>query len=623
MKLDSSFCGTPLHSSLHCIKNGKFVYLHGRRLLKRDSKKYICAKHNDWNDRVDRFSRFCGQHLKSLSIKLRPRHESLMKCANEPFVQTKALSSFLRPVWNEGLFLVRCSAFAAVISGICLLVWYGQTKAKGFVEAKLLPSVCKAVSDCIQRDLDFGKVRSISPLSITLESCSVGPDAGEFSCGEVPTMKLRVLPFTSLRRGRVIIDVVLSHPSVVVVQKRDYTWLGLPFPSEGTLQRHSSSEEGIDNRTKIRRIAREDAAARWSKDRDDAAREAAEKDFIVPDRSSGLHDSSALKEDVGPTVGVEKFKSLFSTDENVYLREHHCMDTDTDYKIKHANSEKHFNVKSPDTRLKFLSRVMKVPIKGQSKRKASGDDVYVNNFTAKKRILRRSTLAAQKYFKSASEGKFGVPSQLYGSLGDVNLDAYSVKSANETNADSSIMNADVLYGKQNLDARFHSLKEGDIDMPNNIDDQISTVTGLSIKDRKSFSVTSSSNESNMKNEDIVGSDHIPDGTSDQPCHTSKTPTSTIHEHRYETTGTIPFWALGPKSALSYFPKDMGKKLLYHLSMSIQKLKFGLVQHARGIVNGGDALKSEVIETMLPVMIDSVHFKGGTLMLLAYGDREPR
>lgn len=36
-----------------------------------------------------------------------------------------------------------------------------------------------------------------------------------------------------------------------------------------------------------------------------------------------------------------------------------------------------------------------------------------------------------------------------------------------------------------------------------------------------------------------------------------------------------------------------------------------------------AVQNEGIEKMLPVTLDSVHFKCGTLMLLAYGDREPR
>ena len=623
MKHHSSFFGTPLHSSLHYVNNGKFIYLRRSRLSKWDSKRYICAKQNNWDARVDGFSRFCMQHLKSLSMKLGTRYESLMKCANEPFALTKTLSSFLRPVWNEGLFLIRCSAFVAVVSGICLLVWYGQTKAKGFVEAKLLPFVCKAVSDHIQRDLDFGKVTSISPLSITLKSCSVGPDGDEFSCGEVPTMKIRVLPFTSLRRGRVIIDVVLSNPIVLVVQKRDYTWLGLPFPSEGTSLRPSSSEGGIDSRTKIRRIAREDAAARWSKDRYDAAREAAEMGFVVSDRSPGSYDSSASKEDIRPTVDVENSKTSFLTDENVHLRKHRCMDTDVEYKIKHSNTEKYFDAKNPDMRLKFLSRVMKVPMKGQSKRKASGDDVYLNSSTAKMRILRRSTSAARGYFKGASEGKFGEPSQLHRSFNIVNPDAYLVKSVNETDADSSIMNTNVQNGNQSLDARLHSIKEGDIDILNHIDDKSSTITGLGNKDRRSFSVTSSSHESSVKKDDVIGSDHISEGTSDQMCHTFQTPTSTIYEHQNGTTWPISFSALNQKSDLSYFPKDVGKKLLYHLSTFVQKLKFILVQYARGVVDDGDVWKNEGTETMLPVTIDSVHFRGGTLMFLAYGDREPR
>ncbi|XP_023524011.1 uncharacterized protein LOC111788077 isoform X2 [Cucurbita pepo subsp. pepo] len=520
-------------------------------------------------------------------------------------------------------FLMNALSIAAVVSGICLLVWYGQTKAKGFVEAKLLPFVCKAVSDHIQRDLDFGKVTSISPLSITLKSCSVGPDGDEFSCGEVPTMKIRVLPFTSLRRGRVIIDVVLSNPIVLVVQKRDYTWLGLPFPSEGTSLRPSSSEGGIDSRTKIRRIAREDAAARWSKDRYDAAREAAEMGFVVSDRSPGSYDSSASKEDIRPTVDVENSKTSFLTDENVHLRKHRCMDTDVEYKIKHSNTEKYFDAKNPDMRLKFLSRVMKVPMKGQSKRKASGDDVYLNSSTAKMRILRRSTSAARGYFKGASEGKFGEPSQLHRSFNIVNPDAYLVKSVNETDADSSIMNTNVQNGNQSLDARLHSIKEGDIDILNHIDDKSSTITGLGNKDRRSFSVTSSSHESSVKKDDVIGSDHISEGTSDQMCHTFQTPTSTIYEHQNGTTWPISFSALNQKSDLSYFPKDVGKKLLYHLSTFVQKLKFILVQYARGVVDDGDVWKNEGTETMLPVTIDSVHFRGGTLMFLAYGDREPR
>ena len=153
----------------------------------------------------------------------------MVKSVKEPFTRNKILVRSLSTVWEEGLLLFRCSVFCAVISGVCLLLWYGQRKAKTLVEAKLLPSVCTALSDYIQRDIQFGKVRRISPLSITLESCSIGPHKEEFSCAQVQTLKLRFHPFSSLRRGKIVVDAVLSNPTLLVAQKRNYTWLGIPF----------------------------------------------------------------------------------------------------------------------------------------------------------------------------------------------------------------------------------------------------------------------------------------------------------------------------------------------------------------------------------------------------------
>ncbi|KAJ1405877.1 hypothetical protein SESBI_25530 [Sesbania bispinosa] len=177
-----------------------------------------------------------------------------------------------------------------------MLVSYGQNKAKGFIETNLLPSVCSAISEYIQRDLVFGKVRGVSPLSITLESCSFGPHKEEFSCGEAPTVKLRLRPFASLRRGKLVIDAVLSHPSVLVVQKKDYTWLGIPF-SEGGREKHFSTKEGIDHWTRTMRLAREEGIARWERERDDGAREAAEVVYFVPELSCGVSQGDGFKGD--------------------------------------------------------------------------------------------------------------------------------------------------------------------------------------------------------------------------------------------------------------------------------------------------------------------------------------
>ncbi|KAF2286916.1 hypothetical protein GH714_035326 [Hevea brasiliensis] len=297
LQFQSSFLGIPLSSSLNGQNHANSLYLGRGPLSRRIFRKCMCAKkHNEWITQAIRFSNFCGKYVVFVRNAIGSRSGLKVECVREPFAQSKALVRSLAPLWKEGLLLVRGSVFVAVISGVCLLVWYGQNKAKGYIESKLLPSICSVLSDYIQREIDFGKVRMVSPLSITLESCSIGPHGEEFSCGEVPTMKLRLCPFASLRRGKIVIDAVLSHPSVVIVQKKDYTWLGIPS-SEVCLQRHLSTEEGIDYRTKTRRVAREELAACWEKERDNDAKEAAERGYIVPERDSSLSEDDVWQED--------------------------------------------------------------------------------------------------------------------------------------------------------------------------------------------------------------------------------------------------------------------------------------------------------------------------------------
>ncbi|KAL9251790.1 TIC236, chloroplastic-like protein [Drosera capensis] len=139
----------------------------------------------------------------------------------------------------------------------------------------------------IQREVDFGKVREISPMSITLESCLVGPHSEEFSRVDATSIKLRVRPFAGLRRGKFVTDAVLSQLTLLVAQKKDFTWLGLPS-SDGIVQRRFSTEDGIDFSTRTRRAAREEAVAHWYGERDESAKLAAEMGYNLPDGSCSL-----------------------------------------------------------------------------------------------------------------------------------------------------------------------------------------------------------------------------------------------------------------------------------------------------------------------------------------------
>lgn len=389
---------------------GPFIFNFKRKdtkVIKFKPPRKVCvpyAKKHDW---ISHGIQFCGENVEMLWKNIGLRSGFVVKSVKEPFARNKTL---VRSLSAEGLLVFRCSVFCAVISGVCLLLWYGQLKAKTLVESKLLPSVCTALSDYIQRDLQFGKVRSISPLSITLESCSIGPHKEEFSCGEVPTLKLRVKPFSSLRRGKIVIDAVLCNPTLLVAQKRNYTWLGIPYIDGGVLQKHLSTEEGIDNRTKVRRLAREEAAARMDRERDAAALEAAKMGYII---------SSNEIQGEGDRAGVVK-KDAFLMDEKLVWQDHHCMDAGVEYDMKHADLEKSFGVNTPIAGTKFWSPG---PLKHRKRKVVNGAAVGI---AAKKRILVQSASAALAFFldDKKDENHIGEPYSNNQTLQDADSDLF-------------------------------------------------------------------------------------------------------------------------------------------------------------------------------------------------------
>nr|GMD89932.1 Fe(3+) ions import ATP-binding protein like [Ipomoea batatas] len=420
-RLESSFIGFPLTRNLNGRKRGSLGYRNVVRIPKRDTYKFKCSKKDDWISRGVNFTHYFGRNVQLLWKNFALRSGGLMYSVKEPLVLSKSLVKSMVPIWQERLLLLRSPAFYVVVSGFFLLFWYSLRKAKSYAETKLLPSVCASLSDYIQRDIDLGKVRGISPLSITLESCSIGPHSEEFSCGEVPSVKIRILPFASLRNRKIVIDAVLSNPSVLVAQKKDFTFLGIPF-SEGSLQRHLSDEEGIDYRTKTRRIAREESAARWARERDNAAREAAEKGYVVREWISCLSEGDFTKDGVNPLEKLATTESFFCMDEKLHWRARHAVDTGGEYDMKHADLEKAFGVKIPPSGATFWSRIIPPSVKHKFK-KANGKELSAASVAAKRRILERSASAARIYFQALSNGNCGNCTQssgIFESKSDVN-----------------------------------------------------------------------------------------------------------------------------------------------------------------------------------------------------------
>ncbi|XP_008378290.3 protein TIC236, chloroplastic-like isoform X1 [Malus domestica] len=635
-KLLCPFIGISLHDSLNGRNNGNFIYWDRGRMGKRAARRCVCEKQNYWISQAIKVSHFWGKNVELLRRTFELQNGMKVQCVKEPFSRSKALVRSLSPLLEEGLLLIRCSVLLAVISGVCLLVWYGQSKTKDFIEAKLLPSVCSVLSEYVEREVVFGKVRRLSPLSITLDSCSIGPHNEEFSCGEVPSMKLRLHPFASLRRGRIVIDAVLSHPTVLVAQKKDYTWLGIPS-TEGGLQRHLSNEEGIDHRTKIRRLSREEAAACWERERDEAAKKAAEMGYIVSDKGSSPSNGNDSKEGDSHSVDLTSSESFPCMDEKMHWRDH-CMDTGVDYEIKHADLEKSLGVKIPGSGLKFWSRVIKGPKKHKFKRKGYGSDISASGITAKRRILGYSAARALAYFQDLSHRNSDEPLQSSGGIDVMNLDTYLLNNVVDTNADASITSIgektvrdDNHNGKHYGDSADYPLKENEnvnshLNSSNFMDDPLPMTFDRSNGDgmsSKTFPFT----------ENVAGAKTISGNVNDEDFgvdvvnkHTEiseKQRGQMLQTSNFATYNQVPIWPLSLKLG---FPSFAGEPLAF-LSGPIQKLTSSVGPRVEDIVaelvDGVGVGQSEGIEKMLPVTLDSVHFKGGTLMLLAYGDREPR
>lgn len=623
-KLHTSFLGFNLNSSIDGRRGISSAVIGRRHNLRRAIKKCSCSKQNPWVSRAIWFSNFCQKNVELLKKNIGSRSGFVVKSVREPLSRSKALVKSLTPIWYEGLLLIRCSIFVAVISGVCLLVWYGQTRAKGFVESKLLPSVCSTLSEYFQRELNFGRVRRISPLSITLESCSCGPHAEEFSCAEVPTVKLRLLPFASLKQGKIVIDAVMSRPSLLVVQKKDYTWLGIPY-SEGIQQRHLSSEEGIDYRTRTRRIAREEAASRWGKKRDDAATKAAANGYIVSEKGTSQSEDDILREDASHLAKLMNSESFLCMEEKTHWRDHHCMDTGADYDMKHADLEKSFGIKVSGSGMNFWSRLIQGPRKTKLKRKANGNDVSEDRLVAKRRILDCSALAAASYFQGLSRG---VANELSTSPADhdiIDTDTLSINNKRNANAKTSKTSYE-----GHLEAGTGNKK--DIE-PLGI--QPFAVTGddkksLSTVPNDSSPITRGANQSGENPSAELKGVNIDIDVAGQLMDVNDVSES---ETRFQASHIPTLFKIQPWSSMNinrkfrYFSGNVKEQFFSFIVGPLQKLKSSVVPKLEDfvaeLVDGVELSQNEGISKMLPVTLDSVHFKDGSLMLLAFGDEEPR
>lgn len=404
-------------------------------------------------------------------------------------------------------------------------------------------------------------------------------------------MKIRVRPFASLRRGRVVVDAVLSEPSALVAQKKDFSWLGIPAPSEGTVKRHSG-EEGIDYRTKTRRLAREKAAEQWNEERDKAAREAAEKGYTIPSGQSVPVSSNEILEADGPTE-IGKSSPPLCADQ-MHKNDHHLA-TGIDSGSKHADLEKSFGFKSPIPGINLWSRVISSPSRLRYMRKAPSKVIPDVDNSSQQRILRRSADAAVSYFQNTGhiniDDSSPGPGKGSSDGGHANVGGSGINSNDETVSNSKTASTSLAESPSHsqLSSQCSSSNLDNLLLWHNLED-------LQIGQAKN----PSENKPVPHQENIFGNFG-----------------SCTHAHNW-----VPFWPFQLKSCPVSFNSPWAS-----LDLQIEKLKsqfaIGPGDFSAELTEGVSEIHPGGVQNALPITLDSVYFNGGNLMLLGYGDQEPR
>lgn len=639
------------------------------------------------------------------------------------------VSQWKAPVsqWRQGIFFVRCSAFVATIAVLGMLVLYGQVRAQAYINERILPSVATVMGNYLGRKLNLGKVHRISPLGFALESCSLGPQPEEFSCGELPNVKVRIRPWASLQRRQVVVDAVLVQPHVLVAQKEDWTWLGIPTPLEKPVVKHSSNEEGIDPRTKARRLAREQTAIRWAEERNEAARKWAQKgykfvgieDTSFPGKGVALHAEDMVNCDcmncMKEEVATENCFDGGKVGRQVHLH-HKCTEgvcnksamerSELDRAFEQGTLNKHFSLRNPAPVVRtWLKENMVKPIRHRFKRSTQKSAHFSQKATMQRRNLDRSAAAARKYFDEmdkkqnsgadrgmgyiGNSGAFANP-ELLSSFVSVKEDSQKgmMEEQDKECSEYIVMNVDqhncppTIGRNEGLSACPVSFDKGDLsklvktDCKNHVivdiehpsyDYDIRRILDLQLLDKGSLeqetisedqfkqhlSMKCTDNEKGSIYKALVEAIH-------NSCQTTESCKSSNHLGKQgeklayiksksnEASSQYCDTMGGPSQSIAEDQSGdhsedinvsrVGKLPVFHGSIvmafsdtfinSVQRMSGYLRRKFKQLANEFVAGAQEKIhiagsEHLFPVVLDSVYFRNGTLMLLGYGDEEPR
>ncbi|KAK9149505.1 hypothetical protein Scep_008262 [Stephania cephalantha] len=318
--------------------------------------------------------------------------------------------------------------------------------------------------------------------------------------------------------------------------------------------------------------------------------------------------------------------------------------------------------------MKLWSRMIKDPFKRSIKKKNQGKNIFIADYSANRRILERSAVAALGYFQSVCGRKFADPSQwrkpLSSNSYEVSGTMTPMMEGDEHNAESGGKECIASYNKcgpmsMNED-EDKSIKNETLgtDVGNSSgEDKLGAVKKLTNSlPQGGNSMTNNFVRNRLDKDKIDGSmdstfltgnpnavratdEHLPSsGSLNSLQNQILESLGSRSERRNDLSSaklgswlvmhhSIPIWPLHLKPGFPSFSRGFRERLLDFLSGNIHRLKSQMNSKLEDLIaeinEGVDDIQPGGIRKMLPVSLDSVYFTGGTLMLLGYGDREPR
>ncbi|ONM29471.1 embryo defective 2410 [Zea mays] len=278
----------------------------------------------------------------------------------------------------------------------------------------------------------------------------------------------------------------------------------------------------------------------------------------------------------------------------MHKNDHHLA-TGIDSGSKHADLEKSFGFKSPIPGINLWSRVISSPSRLRYMRKAPSKVIPDVDNSSQQRILRRSADAAVSYFQNTGhiniDDSSPGPGKGSSDGGHANVGGSGINSNDETVSNSKTASTSLAESPSHsqLSSQCSSSNLDNLLLWHNLED-------LQIGQAKN----PSGNKPVPHQENIFGNFG-----------------SCTHAHNW-----VPFWPFQLKSCPVSFNSPWAS-----LDLQIEKLKsqfaIGPGDFSAELTEGVSEIHPGGVQNALPITLDSVYFNGGNLMLLGYGDQEPR